>query len=274
MRLITDRTQANVQRLAQLSGRAFTAMTAAEQAEWSGNPLTAYDAGYTEAVNLLPPTGVNVKVRRGSITADATGTIVIGSAADFAGETVTLSAEMMTSGGSLTLLWSDGAAAGGSLSAAGSVTVTLGAATASKQLVLSVAPGYYSRVMLELGRERHDYVPYTEILPTAATKGAYNYSDLNRVERAVRDIAEAVGLTLTTKTDWSVWDVPTVSDVARYLGNIAALRDACGVDAVLPEDMDRFTYSEANTLERVLLECNARVDAVLRSGDILTGEVT
>ena len=69
----------------------------------------------------------------------------------------------------------------------------------------SVESGAYARylgVMLENGNTRHGYVPYTEILATQATKGAYNYSDLNRVERAVAEISDLGGLGLVTKTNW------------------------------------------------------------------------
>ena len=39
-----------------------------------------------------------------------------------------------------------------------------------------------------------------------AAKGAYNYTDLNRVETAVKEIAEKLGLSLVTKTNWTLWE--------------------------------------------------------------------
>ena len=108
--------------------------------------------------------------------------------------------------------------------------------------------------MLESGATRHPYVPYTEILPTLATKGAYNYSDLNRVERAVAEISDLAGLGLTTKTDWKMWDIPTASDMSRYLANIASIRALVADDTVpiAPASMNNLTYSEANNIELIL----------------------
>ena len=113
----------------------------------------------------------------------------------------------------------------------------------------------FGRVMLENGRERHEYVPFTEILPTLATKGAYNYSDLNRVERAVAEISDRAGLNLVTKTDWGMWDIPKESDMNRYLGNIGAIRQLISIDEDVPNTpttMNNFTYNEANNIEVIL----------------------
>lgn len=136
-----------------------------------------------------------------------------------------------------------------------------------------------------------------------AAKGAYNYTDLNRVETAVAELAEMIGLTLTTKTDWTLWDVPVQSEMERYLGNVVALRDACPGDVVfpeLPDSMNYLTHEGANNIEKVLLlvyesfshkcvlgefilgECKlggttvptTTTDSTIRSGEIYCGEVT
>jgi hypothetical protein len=89
-----------------------------------------------------------------------------------------------------------------------------------------------------------------------AAKGAYNYTDLNRVETAVTEIAWKLGLTLTTKTDWTLWDIPVAAEMERYLSNIVAIRDACPDVVgfpVLPTSMDRLTYEGANSIEKVLM---------------------
>ena len=133
-----------------------------------------------------------------------------------------------------------------------------------------------------------------------AAKGAYNYTDLNRVEAAVKELAEMLGLTLTTKTDWTLWDVPVASDMERYLGNVVAIRDACPVSVEfpdLPDSMNGLTYEGANHIEEVLSlvyqncshkcvlgefvlgECtlggtfSKNTDPSIRSGDIYCGEV-
>lgn len=272
MNLITDRKQANVNRLAELSRKRWDSMTSSEKAEWSGNPFTAGDFDYSDAVNLIPTTGTGVIVRDGSIIATESGVIPIGDASYFAGNAVTLSAEYVSPGGELSLVWSDGVSADCVLSTAGTVTETLNESTgAILQLVAS--PGYYGKVMLELGRVRHEYVPYTEVLPTETTLGAYNYSDLNRVERAVKEIAEILGVTVETKTNWTGWDIPENSEMVRYLGNIRRIQEICGETTRIPETMEDLTYSTANRIEEVLLRCRTIAEATLRCGELICGEV-
>lgn len=93
---------------------------------------------------------------------------------------------------------------------------------------------------------------------TEAAMGAYNYFDLNRVESAVAELAATLGLTLVTKTDWSVWDCPQQSQMERYLGNVVAIRNACDPNGnilgfpPLPDSMDHLTLEYANNIEKVL----------------------
>lgn len=89
-----------------------------------------------------------------------------------------------------------------------------------------------------------------------AAKGAYNYTDLNRVETAVSELAVELGLSLTTKTNWTLWDIPVQSDMDRYLGNVAAIRDACPGEVAfpdLPDSMNNLSFEGANSIEKVLL---------------------
>lgn len=88
-----------------------------------------------------------------------------------------------------------------------------------------------------------------------AAKGSYNHTDLNRVETAVAELAGYFGLNLTTKTDWSLWDIPTQTDMNRYLNNVIAIRDATPGDSkfpTLPDSMSYLTYEGANNIEKVL----------------------
>ena len=106
--------------------------------------------------------------------------------------------------------------------------------------------------MLENGTTKHEYTPYVEILPTMATKGAYNYSDLNRVERAVKEISDSEGLGLTTITNWTMWSIPSKAEMNRYLGNIVAIKDHFGIAISLPTSMENLTYENANNIELIL----------------------
>lgn len=274
--LITDRKATNTARCIQLSKKGWAGMTDSEQAEWSGNPLTAAMGGYTLPVNLLPPIGEGVTFRNGSIIANTAGKVVIGNGSDFNGKTVTLSAETMSSGGNLALYWETSLSqvnANCTLTAAGTITSTLTTNNSGAKLVLVIAPGYYGKVMLSDGYAQSEYVPYYDIIPTEATKGAYNYSDLNRVERAVREIADELGLTVTTRTNWSVWDVPTAEDMQRYLDNVNLIRETCHSTLFLPDNMGKLTYNTANTIEEILSYAYRVADSICRCGETYCGEV-
>ena len=125
--------------------------------------------------------------------------------------------------------------------------------------------------------------------PDGVQRGAYNASDLNRVEEAVGYLAEKMangalktygeGLGVAwdanydpawagadfqpeTKTDWATTDFPRASDMERYLGNVAAIRRAVPADyPTLPESMDRLGYAGANAIEQVLEIADGVIDA-------------
>lgn len=272
--LITDRTQRNVYRRKELLSKGWTGMTTEEKAEWEGNPLTAigtnlfsYGTNYSSSVEL--------KYRNKEIiaTAKVAGSYlyaisIIGKAADYNNKIFTLSAEF-TAPAKIEMFWHDGNGidwAGGTLLATGSALVdTITYPNVNNREYLAaylyvtqdavVEAGKtitFGKVMLENGITKHEYVPYTEILATDATKGAYNYSDLNRVERAVEEISDRVGLNLTTKTNWIMWDLPTETDMNRYLSNVTVIKEHFGINISLPTSMNNFTYEYANNIELVL----------------------
>jgi hypothetical protein len=143
----------------------------------------------------------------------------------------------------------------------------------------SILPGAvvrYKEVMLELGPTRHEYVPYYGILPTAATKGAYNYSDLNRVEWAVKEIATSLSLNLSTKTDWGPSDIPKESDMRRYLSNVVKIRAAIpelNDIPLLPNTMVGLNYETANNIEKILLAAKKYIETSYKVGELFCGEV-
>lgn len=281
--LITDRTIRNVARRNELAKKGWAGMTTAERTEWMGDPFTVARS------NLLPPGpyysgSVDVKYRSSKIEATATiaGTYlyaicIIGDAEKFDNKQFTLSINRLVGTGGATpqvaLYWHDTLStgedvysyAGASLSTAGSVTfdttsfprdglkylaayiyvTTHGAVTAG-------ATATFEGIMLESGGVRHEYVPYAEVVATETTKGAYNYSDLNRVERAVSEISDLAGLGLVTKTDWAMWDIPRASDMIRYLSNVYRIRDYYSIPIDLPSSMDDLTYYYSNNIESVL----------------------
>ena len=96
---------------------------------------------------------------------------------------------------------------------------------------------------------------------SASLKGAYNYTDLNRVETAVATLAsELTGLGfpvfVNTKTNWNLWDVPTAPVMLRYLQNLIILQNAvdvfAGLTPTLPPEMKNLDFDGANRIEQML----------------------
>ena len=113
----------------------------------------------------------------------------------------------------------------------------------------------------------------------------YNASDLNRVGAAVQYVAErftaqGYAVTVSPKTDWLESDIPTASELETYRQNIATLRGQIAVMPTTPEAPDSMaglTYTEANSIERILLDLDTLLTnaalAWYQSGEIYAGEV-
>ena len=276
--LITDRTQRNIYRRKELSAKGWAGMTTEERAEWLGDPFATEGANLF-GVGVSYPYGVELKFYNKEIIAKAVwdgvylfAISIVGKASDYTNKTFTLSAEGFVPPAKIDLFWHDGNGydyAGGTLLTAGSTIVdTITFPNVNNREYLAayfylsqdtpISAGktvVFSKVMLENGSVKHDYVPYTEIVPTIATKGAYNYSDLNRVERVVAEISDRKGLGLQTKTNWTMWEIPTEEDMNRYLGNISAIRTTLPNSASLPNaptTANNFNYEQANNIELIL----------------------
>ena len=137
---------------------------------------------------------------------------------------------------------------------------------------------YYGLLTLITDRTAEDVANKT-------AKGFYNASDLNRVGAAVQYVAErftAQGyvVVVSPKTDWLASDIPTASELETYRQNIAALRALLAVMPTTPETPDSMaglTYTEANDIERILLDLDALLTnaaaAWYQSGELFAGEV-
>lgn len=277
--LITDRTQQNVSRRAALSTKGWLGMTTQERVEWLGDP---FESPSSNLLSCGPYYSTTVELKYRSQAIEAKSLVsgiylfapsIIGEATNYENKTFTISVGNIVGTGNaipqLALYWHDETGfdpLGVSLLHGGSVTfdtTTSPNTNKRKNLALyvyvtaeeSVAEGTtvrFEKVMLNLGNARSNYVPYTEVLPTNCTKGAYNYSDLNRVERAVSEISDLAGLGLITRTDWGMWDIPMQSEMTRYLSNIKRIRDTFSLAVDLPDSMNNLTYTYANNIEIVL----------------------
>ena len=121
---------------------------------------------------------------------------------------------------------------------------------------------------------------------SAGLKGAYNASDLNRVQDAMEYLAGVFAsygydVALQPMPTWSVGEIPTVDQMGAYLSNVSALRavlDTPSTTPAVPADMALLTYIEANSIEQILVDINQLLlnaaAAWFYSGNLFSGEVT
>lgn len=122
---------------------------------------------------------------------------------------------------------------------------------------------------------------------SGAGKGMYSYTDLNRVETAVKELAEefpvlGLGLAPVVKTDWgtpgefSANSWPVEAQMERYLGNVKAIAQKFPSNVNLPRSMDSLTWDGANNIERTLQIAAGRITGIKQawkySGEIYAGE--
>lgn len=81
-------------------------------------------------------------------------------------------------------------------------------------------------------------------------------------------------------TEWLEEDVPTLTQMQRYLGNVSALRGVLELPedtAAVPEDMAGLTVEEANAIEDILGSIEGWIQGMMQawfySGEIYAGEV-
>lgn len=129
----------------------------------------------------------------------------------------------------------------------------------------------------------YDYTLYYGMMPcvTDRTGGYYNASDLNRVGHNVAYLAgllEMYGYSVpvSPRTDWQVGDIPSLSDMTTYLGDVAALRAALYGSVPLPDSMSKLTAEGANNIERLLYEVEQNINRMIASwyysGELYAGE--
>lgn len=112
-------------------------------------------------------------------------------------------------------------------------------------------------------------------------KGAYNYTDLNRVGTAMNQLIELFRekgyiIHITPKTNWQMTDVPTREAFTEYLENVRALRDVISLPIGTPEvpNIDGFNFQSANDIELILKTVEETVQHVsyFYSGELYSGE--
>ena len=116
-------------------------------------------------------------------------------------------------------------------------------------------------------------------------KGAYNYTDMNRVESAVEYVANRLteaGYVVfpVVKKDWTRTSKPTLDDMKRYMKNVSDIRSALATYKTTPEAPTterRLSFQMANAIEQILTDVDDLISKMMSayfySGDLYCGEV-
>lgn len=103
-------------------------------------------------------------------------------------------------------------------------------------------------------------------------KGAYNYTDLNRVGAVINAInesllAEGYGTEgLTMRTDWAEKDPFYPSDLAEYLNGVDELKNGIPLPSAAPETPNAFQpFSNANQIEEILLLVSEILEKMMKT---------
>lgn len=112
----------------------------------------------------------------------------------------------------------------------------------------------------------------------AGMKGALSYTDFNRIESGVLELANILGASVNVKTDWSVSEYLTASDASRWLANIESIRSKNSGGSKIsqtstPTSMDKLTFDTMNQIESILDDIETLAKTyVTFSGEYMTGE--
>lgn len=107
---------------------------------------------------------------------------------------------------------------------------------------------------------------------SGAMKGAYNASDLNRVDEAVQYLAEKITdlgypVSIPKREVWKETDWITKSKLDRYLSDISTLGSTIKLFSWTPKvtSMDKMTFKTANDIEKILLCIKFAIDKIIGS---------
>lgn len=119
----------------------------------------------------------------------------------------------------------------------------------------------------------------------APSKGAYNYTDLNRVEDAVAYLSQRLNeygynVSIEPVRTWMASDVPTLGEMTRYLKNVRTIREAfvtLSTTPAVPNEMSGFSPADANAIEQILTDVDQllsnTVASFTMSGERYGGEM-
>lgn len=106
---------------------------------------------------------------------------------------------------------------------------------------------------------------------TEFLKGAYNYTDLNRVEtwcEYIQNLLNDYGknIELSIKTNWNLRDYPTRLQIDRIRGNIDYLKDMLqDLKTETIEYANTLDYEKANALEKIIYDVYEYIKEMTRT---------
>ena len=119
---------------------------------------------------------------------------------------------------------------------------------------------------------------------SSGLKGAYNATDLNRVQSAVQYIKErferyGYNVNVSEQRTWMQQDAPSLTDMRKYLDDIRAVKSVFSLlktTPAVPDGMARFTYIKANAIEQILRDVDLlltnMIASFVYSGEFFGGE--
>ena len=119
-------------------------------------------------------------------------------------------------------------------------------------------------------------------LANLTSKAYYNYEDLNRIEKWCKYLSEFLNnynyfVSIEAKTDWSMLNFPTQSELERIRQNINRLQQAYFSFTQIPENLEYMTWRKANDIEKILYEINTLLNNMISQfyhcGEVFSGEV-
>lgn len=114
-------------------------------------------------------------------------------------------------------------------------------------------------------------------------RGAYNYTDLNRVGNAINLLIEKLNLAgynfeYSAKTDWNLNDIPSYEELSILISTITKIRNSFKMfdsTPVAPSSVQKMTYNTANNFEKIIFDAYTLIDSAPYSyyyaGEIFAG---
>ena len=113
-------------------------------------------------------------------------------------------------------------------------------------------------------------------------RGAYNFTDMNRVEAAIEHIIGRLSKyyyfsDIDVREEWNMQSVPRAEDVARYLRKVRVVRNAFATLKSTPDVPPTVsTYQHANAIEQILVDVDTLITNMARNlcyvNDVYIGE--